>query len=139
MEELTKGRHMLSGIGNAVVKAGWDEDTDAVVFCIDDELWAMYVDPEDGFRSYSCIHRLGDVPTTSMTSFSPQPVEISFKNVKTSDDYGWTTENKTSIFVRDAVNGKTVVEIGTDNTDDYYPVGYFHYHPENLEINKDRG
>ena len=32
--------------------------------------------------------------------------------------------------------GKTILEIGTDYTDSYYPMAICHYYPENMAINQ---
>lgn len=139
MRELIEGRHLLYGVG----EYHWDneylsEDMDAVIFNIDNQLWAMYVDPDDGYRSYSCVHlATGEqLQNLYMTNFPPQEVIVEFGNVNTSDDYGNTLENKAFMIIRDAITHKEIVNIGTDNTDDYYPYGYFIYHPENMYINQ---
>ena len=45
-------------------------------------------------------------------------------------------EDKHLLVMTDATNGKEVLVVGTDYTDDYYPNACFHWQPENLEINK---
>jgi hypothetical protein len=139
MKELIEGRHLLYGVG----ESHWDneylsEDMDAVIFNIDNQLWSMYIDPDDGYRSYACVHLAtdGELQYLSMTKFPPQEVIVEFGNVKTSDDYGFTTENKSFMIIRDAITRKEIVNIGTDSTEDYYPYGYFEYHPENMNINQ---
>ena len=36
------------------------------------------------------------------------------------------------------MGGKLILEVGTCNTDDYYPYTVFNYYPENMDINKDK-
>ena len=47
-----------------------------------------------------------------------------------------TVENKDFYSIIDVVSGKTILEIGTDYTDSYYPLAICHYHPENMAINQ---
>lgn len=30
----------------------------------------------------------------------------------------------------------SIIEFGTDHSDDYYPCFYFHYYPQNMGVNK---
>ncbi len=55
------------------------------------------------------------------------------KDDKQEEDY--CTQVNYTIQFFDAVTNKLVLEIGTDNADDYYPYCVMDWHPENLAIN----
>lgn len=135
MKELTEGRHMLSGVGDTTIEnyRGY-EDTEVTLFCIDGETWGMYIDPDDGYRSYSSVLLYPE--ERCQTMFEPQPVDISFNHTEFSEYDGGTMYIRDIMTIKDAINGKVIVEIGTDSYDSYYPTGFFHYYPENMEVNK---
>jgi hypothetical protein len=54
--------------------------------------------------------------------------------MKDNDTY---SVNDTIQFI-DVVTGKVVLEVGTDNTDDYYPYCVMNWYPENLACNVGR-
>ena len=54
--------------------------------------------------------------------------------IKENDEY---SVNNTIQFV-DVITEKIVLEVGTDNTDDYYPYCVMYWTPENLSINIDK-
>lgn len=79
---------------------------------LDGKTYKAIEDPDDGYRSY-----LKDIEITEekiSNNFPPQKVIGKMK-----DDEEWETNN--TIQFIDVVTGKVVLEIGTDNADDYYP------------------
>lgn len=130
LEELV-GKHYLSGFDTATEKAdkSYNEDYNVVRFVLDNKTYKAIEDPSDGYRSY-----LQDLVVTNeiiSNTFSPQEV---FGKMKDDDKY---SINDTIQFV-DVVTGKIVLEVGTDNTDDYYPYCVMNWYPENLAINVDK-
>lgn len=111
-------------------------------FIIDGVTYGAFIDPDDGYRSYGSIQEVKD--HKCQYTFPPQPVNIQNVNINKEvyreDKFGGWHEYISKDFLRmtDAVNGKEVLEIGTDYSEDYYPCAIFHYTPENLEINKNR-
>ena len=124
------GEHELSGVDTTTerVKQYGDyyEDCEVVRFVIDGKTYKATEDPDDGYRSY-----LKDLEVTNekvTNSFPPQKVIGKMK-----DDSDWE-KNDTIQFI-DTTTGKVVLEVGTDNTDDYYPYCFLRWSPENLGIN----
>lgn len=125
------GKHYLSGFDTATEKAdkSYNEDFDVVRFVLDGRTYKAIEDPSDGYRSY-----LEDLIVTDeiiSNTFPPQEV---IGIMKDNDDY---SVNDTIQFF-DIVTGKIVLEIDTDNTDDYYPYCVMNWYPENLAINVDK-
>jgi len=123
------GEHELSGVDTTTERVKqygeYYEDCEVVRFVIDGKTYKATEDPDDGYRSY-----LKDLEVTDekvMNSFPPQKVIGKMK-----DDSGM--DNDTIQFI-DAATGKVVLEVGTDNTDNYYPYCVMHWSPENLAVN----
>lgn len=123
------GRHIFSGyeLRQEVVE-GYINDMDATVclFTLDGITYKAVEDPEDGYRSYCKELEVSEVPPRY--SFSGVAVLCSMK--EDSRD-----EKNDVLVIRDAINGKVILEVGTMNYDDYYPYAHFEYNPENMSCN----
>jgi hypothetical protein len=132
LKDLT-GKHILSGIEiGKVVREAWyggTEEPNCVKFTLDGVTYMAVEDPSDGYRSYMedlvvveepCKIRLPDVEVIC--------------HMKEDDRY---ERNDVLVFV-DALNGKTILELGTANYDDYYPYCVMEYIPENMNCNATR-
>ncbi|MBZ9632518.1 hypothetical protein LB465_17190 [Salegentibacter sp. LM13S] len=124
------GEHELSGVEISTVKVkqygDYYEDTEVIMFVIDGKTYKATEDPDDGYRSY--LKELEVTEEKVANSFPPQKVVGKMKKNSTYD------VNDTIQFI-DAVTEKIVLEVGTDNTDDYYPYCVLYWNPENLAIN----
>ena len=123
------GNKMLSGIDRGTEKSMdiWSEDANFILVVLDGIAYKFKEDPSDGYRSY-----MEEVEITNdkvINTFAPQPVICQMK--PETDDY--SRHNILEIF--DSNNSKLVLELGTDNTDDYYPYCVMNWNPENLSIN----
>lgn len=101
-------------------------EANRVMFILDQIHYTVMEDPEDGYRS----HMQSDIreeylPYAPSTSFPPCRVHCVHCHTS-SDDY---------LQLIDAATAQVVLEIGTKNTDDYYPYFIAHYHPENMSQN----
>jgi hypothetical protein len=124
---IADGWHVLTGIGETTVYDDWYNTTaDAVVFQLDGRNFIVYADKDDGFRSYGRLHETDERP---QMTFPPQSVHAFTEVVDTFDGEILHLENE---------DGEPVLEIGTDNSDAYYPLAIFHWYPENLPVNKRR-
>jgi hypothetical protein len=128
------GKHYLSGFDTATEKAdnsynSYNEDFDVVRFVLDGRTYKAIEDPSDGYRSY-----LQDLIVTDEVISNTFPPQEVIGIMKENDNY---SVNDTIQFF-DIVTGKIVLEIGTDNTDDYYPYCVMNWYPENLAINVDK-
>lgn len=133
---ISNGLHTISGIGNITTQEGlYDTDIDVDLFCIDGVTYGAFIDPHDGYRSYGVIKKMSEYKC--QYTFPPQPIKIENKIIK-GNPMDYFVEDKHLLIMTDATNGKEVLVVGTDYTDDYYPNACFHWQPENLEINKNK-
>ena len=126
------GRHMLDAVDftNEKIKGWLDEYEDCEVcrFRLDGTTYVAVEDPDDGYRS-SMRELLVDENATMSNVFPPIEIEAVYR-----DKYGDYNGADILILV-DVVTGKTVLEIGTDNTDDYYPFFVSSFQPQNMATN----
>jgi len=126
------GKHFLSGVemGSMPKENEYDyADPNTVDFILDGKTYSAIEDPNDGYRS-------------CMADFVVNREGVKVKNIfpkvavfcRMADDGEYET-NDILEFI-DMVNGKTVLRIGTANTEDYYPCFIGTWTPENLNVNK---
>ena len=120
-------------IGKEFMLSGFDRvdgdysngHADEIIFILNNETYKAKEDENDGYRS-----SLGYVSKTNdvcKNTFSSHKVKTRWK----SNVY---EENHTIEFV-DVISGRPVLEIGTDNWDDYYPCCRLNFMCDNLAIN----
>lgn len=132
---MRNGKYMMSGVGSATMTDDWNgNDIDIDLFCLDGVVYGAYIDPDDGYRSYGVIR-----PTDYKCQYTFPPQEVIVEEVEERVphegcyDYD---EHRRFITITDAKNGKLILKVGTDYTDDYYPMAIFSYSPENFEVNQ---
>jgi len=125
------GEHTLDAVDEFVesMKMAYGsrfEDCNMIRFRLDGKVYTAIEDPDDGYRS--CLGSLILSPDAVMKNVFP-PIRVTARK-KAEGRY----QNDTLEFI-DAITGKVVMEVGTDDTDDYYPsfVGYFL--PQNMATN----
>lgn len=102
------------------------EDVDSISFRLDGKTFTAVENPSDGYRS--CMKNLIlDKGRRIANKFSPVKVMA----IKKRSGYH---DHDTIEFI-DVLNGKTILEVGTDNSDDYYPSFVARFTPENMAIN----
>ena len=133
--ELENGKVILTGFCDATFYVGWNnEEVEGHIVQINGKNYACYVDPDDGYRSYSSFFET-DEPCTR--TFPPQEVE--YEEISEEGGYDWYEEPKRSGMMLSNIDTKEVIlYISTVWHDGYYPTGVVHWHPENLPINKER-
>jgi hypothetical protein len=110
------GPHLLTGCD-----MDSDGDANAIVFVLDGTAHRAQEDPDDGYRSY-----MGEL------SVSEKPVRNVFPAVSV---VGRLAEGNDDVLeLIDAATGKTVLEVGTDHSDDYYPSFVGSFTPENMTV-----
>lgn len=126
------GEHMLDAVDMLTerVKQYGDhyEDASLIRFRLDNVVYTAIEDPSDGYRS--SMDRLYASPSEPMRNVFP-PVKVVGR--KRADDT-WSKNDTLELF--DPETGKIIVEVGTDNTDDYYPSFVSSFHPENMAANQ---
>lgn len=114
------GKHTLTGCDQAGVG-----DANAFVFVLDGVAYRAQEDGNDGYRS--ALGEIAIVTDPVVNTFPP--VEVIGRLDKGSD----------ILELIDTVTGKTVIEVGTADADDYYPSYVANFTPENMATNARNG
>jgi hypothetical protein len=127
------GERVLTGVDFGTLPAdregGRWEDASSITFVLDGHAYCAIEDPSDGYRS--CMQSLDEVPVESVKNvFAPCRV---LGRYRTKGTYGSTDDVLELI---DLVTAKVVLEVGTDNSDDYYPSFVSNFSPEHMAINQ---
>lgn len=131
------GEHYLSGVELTSSKTKeefgidgytFEESCNVLLIELDGNTIKFVEDPDDGYRSY--CKRIEYVEEKPKYTFPPIKVLVSMME----DNY---YEKNDCLVFRDVVTSETVLEVGTRNTDDYYPYCHFRYIPENMCINQE--
>ena len=128
------GTHNLDAVDTFIEKIktyGDDfEDANAIRFRLDGRVYTAIEDPSDGYRSSmgSLIVNRKNKKDPMVNVFPPVRVLV---RKKPSSDY---RASDILEFI-DIATTKTVLEIGTDNSDDYYPSFVSAFWPEHMLIN----
>ena len=130
------GEHQLDGVDTYVekIKSYGDElkDANVIRFRLDGIVYVAFEDPSDGYRS--SMDKLIVSPSPEMTNVFPAISVVAKKKANDEGDYGAVND---TLQLVDVVTGKVVMEVGTDNTDDYYPSFVSNFQPENMAVNHD--
>ncbi len=125
------GAHQLSGveIGQVPIANIWSDDPECgfVKFTLDGVHYIAVEDPDDGYRSRCRELVVSD--EAPRYSFPPQEMRCYMK------DYNEYGERADVLVMQDTTTGEIVLEVGTENYDDYYPCCHFEYHPEGMACN----
>ena len=125
------GEHMLDAVDFSTeqfnIFGSRFEDCQVMRFRLDGVVYVAVEDPNDGYRSM-----MNDIYTSNevvKNTFPPVKVVCRHRENGRSGDVDDILE------IIDVVTGKTIVEVGTENTDDYYPCFVASFSPENLAHN----
>lgn len=142
MKDLVGKQFILTGVDFTNPYSDWEVSYDSKVehacsmrMRIDSTTYVFLEDPDDGYRS-----SLDDIYVhynmTTDNEFEPVFVRARYYENK-NDDWEFGDDNEVLEFV-DTENDKVIVQVGTANTNDYYPWYVAKYFPENLSINEGR-
>lgn len=120
------GARIFSGIDMVEGKYG-DEIT---YFILDDKTYRVEEDPSDGYRSYANGPYL-DTEYKIKNVFEGVPV---FAEMKPDDKW----EKNDVLILKDVMTSEIILEVGTENVDDYYPYYISSYTPGAMSVNKNR-
>jgi len=123
------GRHVLTGVDFGVEKATEEyyQDANTMAFEMDDKVYLVREDPDDGYRS--SMKDIEEVDIKVVNQFPPCKVK---GRRRKNSEYG---EKNDVIDFYDVVTGLVVLAIGTENIDDYYPSYVAYFDPRNMKIN----
>lgn len=119
------GKHILSGVETGEVeRPAWSGSPKCnyFKFCLDGISYMAVEDPSDGYRSYCDDLEIVD-----------EPCKISIPSTEVVATYRGEGEDILALI--DCETGKVVLEVGTGNTNDYYPYCVMEWSPENLACN----
>lgn len=125
LEELV-GEHILTGFDYYETDVETDDGTESVSCCrieLDGTVYLAIEDPNDGYRPM-----LGslEIDTTPIRNKFPSVVVVGV--LDNSGNWGIIEFNVRS-------TGKTIVRLGTDEDDEYYPASVIEFFPENMPVN----
>lgn len=124
------GEHELTGVDFGELPPDNDRRWDianTMTFVLDGHAYLATEDPSDGYRS--CMSDIVEVPNTVKNTFAPCRV---VGRHRTSSTYG----SDDILELIDVVTGEAVLEVGTENDDDYYPSYIANFMPERMAVNK---
>lgn len=126
----------LSGVDQGEIPAGalsdYDDASNAIIFVINDAAYCAVENPEDGYRS--CLRDdIGVLPATFVRNrFAPVAVTVAIRATSTDGSQYGSAE---VLVVKDKATGLAVLEVGTENADDYYPCFVATWSPQHLSVN----
>jgi hypothetical protein len=127
------GEHILDAVDTYVekVKTWGDhfENAECIRFRLDGVVYIAVSNPDDGYRS--SMDQLFVSPSDEVHNVFP-PIKV--VATKQPNDDEWGTVNDV-LMLTDVVTDKVVMEVGTTNTDDYYPGFVSSFSPENMVTN----
>jgi hypothetical protein len=126
------GEHMLDAVdmfSERIKQYGNNfEDCSIIRFRLDGKVYTATEDPSDGYRS--CMGTLFVSADEPMRNVFP-PICVTARK-RENERY----QINDTLELVDDVTGKVVLEVGTDNTDDYYPSFVGSFSPENMATNR---
>ena len=121
------GTHELTGVDmEQITVRTCDSDNSAancINFTLDNVTYSAIENPDDGYRSM--MEEIIVTDKKLSNTFAKVTVMASMDN--TSGDV---------LELHDTKNGKVILRVGTDNSNDYYPEFVSDWMPENLSINE---
>jgi len=125
------GSHMLSGVDELNERIeqyrNCYEDCQVLRFVLDGKTYKATEDPRDGYRS--CLRDIAIVDEQVKNNFPAVSVVCS---VREKDKFGEVR----ILEMRDSANSELILEVGTENLDDYYPAFIANWYPEKMDVNK---
>jgi hypothetical protein len=118
------------------VRHPFDSDANGVALDLGDMTVFVFEDPSDGYRS--CANE-PLITSAALYSFGGNPEYIRAPvliRLWTKSTYG--SDGADGVEFIDKRNGQTILLLGTDNVDDYYPSFTCDWRPQNLAENADK-
>lgn len=131
------GKHMLDAVDftNEAIKEDWDDryvDSAICRFRLDGVVYMAIEDPDDGYRSM--MRELVIDENADMKNVFP-PIEVLARHRSKSLDSSIEFQSDILDLV-DTATGEIVLTVGTEDTNDYYPLFVANFIPEAMITNK---
>ena len=126
------GEHVLDAVDFSSEKVeiwGYQyEDCQVVRFRLDGKVFTVAEDPEDGYRSSMKYIIVTEEPISNVFA----PISVIGRH-SAEGEYG---QQDDVLELVDVLTGLVVLEVGTMDTDDYYPRFVASFHPEAMVTNR---
>ena len=109
-------------------------DDAAHEFKLDNIIFKVLEDPDDGYRSHLGVIEYGNQSDSIFFRTSLGKVRIEVYEGEIKDEDSWSSERCQGYRLVDVTDGHVWLRFGTDNTDDYYPYFVFRHMPKEQEI-----
>lgn len=135
---ISERKHLLTCVEDVRFDK-WGDELDGLYIILDGKSYLAYRDPNDGYRSYGVFEEVGDknILTNIINKFPPQEVYFTETREKTEDELDYIVSDVLKREFKN-VDGELILGVYTDYAEDYYPVGWVEYIPQNLPSNKIR-
>lgn len=133
------GVHNLDAVDFGTIPPERRRDSAANVmhFRLDGVVYLVSEDPDDGYRSSMREIKAEPEGTYMNNVFLPQTVVGVYKERRRAFEHSYANDIACDILeLRDVETGLIVIEVGTDNTDDYYPCFVASFNPENMAVDQ---
>jgi len=125
------GLHRLAAVDLSTesIKDDWGlgyDDCNVLRFTLDGKTYVAAEDPDDGYRSSMRYLKRSKTKPKNVFPFCKVFVKIRNKSRSQADNV---------LEFWDVITGKLVLEVGTENVDDYYPCFVASFHPEAMAVN----
>lgn len=129
------GEHVLTGVEFGVLPPDESryrhEDANTMTFVLDGRAYCVTEDENDGYRS--SMRDIVEVPIETVKNvFAPVKVLARHRTRSTGG-----SDAADILELIDCVTTKTVLEVGTENSDDYYPSYVANFSPEHMACNQE--
>ena len=145
LEDLVGHPRHLSGVDFSMFNVprydyedGYDDVLDPCNTCsfiLDGQVYTCVEDPDDGYRSHLKLIFKGSIAVANV--FMPQEVRCAMRNNSKVDPDDYDYERGVILDMIDTTTGKTILSVGTSNTDDYYPSYVARFDPTAMAINQE--
>lgn len=134
LEDLA-GEHELSGVefGEGPRHPHDDHVPNSITFVLGDKAYRVTEDPDDGYRS--SVREIVEVPVTHVCNRFP-PIHVTATHLTKHIREGGREEACSILELREGK--ELILEVGTENSDDYYPCYVAHFYPDRMSSNDAR-
>lgn len=115
------GPHKMRHTPTTDVRHPFDSDANGIAFSLGDTVYLVFEDPSDGYRSHAgpLLSYLGDFSALGCRTYNYCDLDVVCSmRAKGPNPYDHDCE---ILEVRVASTGDLILEVGTENSDDYYP------------------